>query len=110
MNQIPLSPHGCDFSRVKPWYSDNQSRFLRQTVLLSRFETPEFRALYNHKLANIQGKFRLEQAAFPGVLDRVRKGVRQVFTRIEAGDAIAELDVRFKHFTTEVRPPSRGGR
>lgn len=24
MNQIPSSPHGCDFSRVKPWYLESK--------------------------------------------------------------------------------------
>lgn len=24
MSLVPESPHGCDFSRVKPWYLDKQ--------------------------------------------------------------------------------------
>lgn len=102
MNKIPNDPHGCDFSRVKPWYLDNQARFLRQSILISRYETPEIRALFHHTLVNVQGKMRIEKTGFPGVLGRVKKGVKQVFTRLNAEDAMDELDMKFKHFTEVV--------
>jgi U3 small nucleolar RNA-associated protein 25 len=104
MNKIPNNPHGCDFSRVKPWYLDNQAKFLRQSILISRYDTPEFRSLFNKSLLNVQGKIRVERTDFDGVLGHVRKGVKQVFTRLRGEDALEELEIRFKLFTETTLP------
>lgn len=111
LNEIPKSPHGCDFSRVKPWYLDAKARFLRQTLLFARYDAPEFRALFA-QCANVAGKARVDaRASLPGVLERVRPGVRQTFERVDteqrgAGTdaALEELDARFEHFTKKTLP------
>ncbi|KAK8854697.1 hypothetical protein IAR55_003436 [Kwoniella newhampshirensis] len=112
MNKIPKSPHGCDFSRVKPWYLESQAQYLRQTILLSRYDTPEGRALFHRQCHNLQGKVRLEKADLGGVLDRVKPGMRQVFERIDmegpkgmGGDAaVEEVDGRLEWFTKKTIP------
>lgn len=111
LNHIPEQPHGCDFSRVKPWYLDNQAQFLRQTLLMSRYDSPEFRALFG-ACDNVAGKARVDaSSALEGVLDRVRPGVRQSFERITTEQrgmgpdaALEELDARFEHFTKKTLP------
>lgn len=103
LNQIPKEAHGCDFARVKPWYLDGQAENLRQTVLLSRYEYPELRHLFNKQLVNVSGKVRTEQA-YEGVLDRILPGVRQSFLRFEAPNAQSEDDARFEYFTKKVSP------
>ncbi len=113
MNTIPNKPHGCDFSRVKPYYLDTLSRYIRQTILISRYETAESRGLFNHSLVNLSGKVKVDvsvgEEGYEGVLARVRKGVKQVFERVvvgggrgEGNDPIGELDARFKFFTEHV--------
>ncbi|WVW85517.1 hypothetical protein I302_107555 [Kwoniella bestiolae CBS 10118] len=112
MNKIPKSPHGCDFSRVKPWYLEQQAQYLRQTILLSRYDTPESRALFNRHCHNLQGKVRSERSDYEGVLGRVRSGVRQVFERIDleglkalSGEAaVEEVDTRLEWFTKKTIP------
>lgn len=101
LNKIPGEAHGCDFSRVKPWYLNGEAAHLRQTVLLSAYETPEQRSLYNKQLVNVAGKYKSEQA-YEGVLGDVRPGVKQTFFRIEAQSVQSEDDARFEYFTTKV--------
>ncbi|ORY35751.1 hypothetical protein BCR39DRAFT_511920 [Naematelia encephala] len=112
LNKIPDSPHGCDFSRVKPWYLESQARYLRQTILLSRYDTPETRALFSRHCHNLQGKVRSDRSDFAGVLGRVRPGVKQIFERVDleggkgtSGDAaIDEVDQRLEWFTKKTIP------
>lgn len=101
LNQIPKEAHGCDFARVKPWYLDGQAAYLRQTILLSRYEFPELRHLFNKQLVNVAGKMRTEQT-YEGVLDRILPGVKQNFLRFEAESAQGEDDARFEYFTKKV--------
>ncbi|KAK4046023.1 rRNA-binding ribosome biosynthesis protein utp25 [Microbotryomycetes sp. JL201] len=104
LNKIPQDAHGCDFSRVKPWYLDGKSGYLRQSVLLSSYETPEMRSLFSHALKNVAGKVRAEPT-YPGILStKVPRGVKQVFTRFDVQDVQAEDDLRFQHFTTKTIP------
>ncbi|RSH88852.1 rRNA-binding ribosome biosynthesis protein utp25 [Saitozyma podzolica] len=111
LNEIPKSPHGCDFSRVKPWYLESQAKYLRQTILLSRFDSPENRNLLNTHCHNLAGRLRLEKAdAHDGVLGRVRSGVRQVFERVDeqggmgGEEAVEEGERRLSWFTKKTIP------
>lgn len=86
---------------MKPWYLDGQAAFLRQTILLSRYEFPELRHLFNKQLTNVAGKVRTEQT-YEGVLDRILPGVKQTFLRFESESAKGEDDARFEYFTKKV--------
>lgn len=82
-----------------------RSASLRQSLLLSNYETPEMRALYTKGLQNVAGKIRADVQR-EGVLADVPRGIKQVFTRFEASDVYSEDDARFEHFKTKVRAPS----
>lgn len=49
--------------------------YLRQTIMLSPFDTPEFRHLFNSELTNASGKGRLEGTYEPV---QVPEGIAQV--------------------------------
>ena len=102
LNRIPKEAHGCDFARVKPWYLDGQAAHLRQTILFSTQESPELRSLFSKALVNVAGKTKTERIQ-EGVLSRITPGVKQSFSRFEAGSIQSEDDDRFKYFTTKVR-------
>ncbi|KAF5381179.1 hypothetical protein D9757_009403 [Collybiopsis confluens] len=76
LNKIPKESHDTDFSRTKPWYLDGHSEYLRQSMLLSAYETPETRHLFNNRLKNVAGKIRTEKRWPP--ID-VPEGVDQVW-------------------------------
>lgn len=65
LNKLPKESHNTDFSRIKPWYLDGLAPYLRQSILLSAFETPEVRSLYNHSLKNVAGKVRIGKRWLP---------------------------------------------
>lgn len=56
-------------------YTLYSAAFLRQSILLSAYETPEMRALFNHSLKNVAGKIRTEKRWAP--VD-VPEGIDQV--------------------------------
>ncbi|GAA5871369.1 hypothetical protein JCM8547_002648 [Rhodosporidiobolus lusitaniae] len=103
LNLMPQTDHGCDFSRVKPFYLNALSSHLRQSLLLSRFETPEIRSLFSHNLLNRAGKVK-GVVEYEGVMERVPRGVRQVWTRFEGGEVWEEEEKRFEWFTTKTLP------
>lgn len=92
------------------------SAYLRQSILLSAFETPEIRSLYNTSLQNVAGKVRTEKR-WPAVA--VPEGIEQVcdqsyskmsisnipqnFVHFDCISPKDEADKRFHHFTTQVR-------
>ncbi|SPO20441.1 related to UTP25 - nucleolar protein required for 35S pre-RNA processing and 40S ribosomal subunit biogenesis [Ustilago trichophora] len=103
LNHIPRQSRDTDFSRVKQFYLDNRAPMFRQTVLLSSYDFPALRSLYNHTLNNVAGKIRTisSTSESESEMSRVVSGVRQVFTRFEAANPHAEPDLRFTQFTTK---------
>lgn len=91
INKLPKESHDTDFSRIKPWYLDGlyvqsfsgilhqlinpcSAMYLRQSILLSAYETRDTRSLYN-SLKNVAGKIRTEKRYSP--ID-VPAGINQV--------------------------------
>ncbi|KAJ3896208.1 digestive organ expansion factor [Lentinula edodes] len=101
LNKLPKEAHDTDFSRTKPWYLDGHSEYLRQSILISAYETPETRQLYNTRLKNVAGKIRTDKR-WPPI--EVPEGVDQNFLRFECGNPKDETDKRFNYFTTQLLP------
>ncbi|KAL0581931.1 rRNA-binding ribosome biosynthesis protein utp25 [Marasmius crinis-equi] len=101
LNKLPKDSHDTDFSRVKPWYLDGHAEYLRQSILLSAYETPETRALFNTNLKNVAGRIRQEKL-WPPV--DVPEGLHQDFVRFDCVSPQDEADKRFNYFTTQLLP------
>ncbi|KAK3378279.1 hypothetical protein B0H63DRAFT_397933 [Podospora didyma] len=103
LNIQPKDAHGCDFSRVRSWYLDDQAKFFRQTVVLSAFNTPELAELQRVYCQNWAGKVRLQQEC-PGVLQYLGVKAKQTFNRFDAPSVADEPDARFAYFTKAILP------
>ncbi|EJD03205.1 digestive organ expansion factor [Fomitiporia mediterranea MF3/22] len=100
LNTLPKETRDTDFSRIKPWYLDGHACYLRQTIMLSPFETPEFRHVFND-LKNVGGKKKVEGPYAPV---QVPEGISQSFTSFECSNHKEEADKRFEHFGTKLFP------
>ncbi|KAI9442587.1 digestive organ expansion factor [Lactarius indigo] len=94
LNQLPKESHDADFSRIKPWYLDGRAIYIRQTIMLSAYETPEIRSLYNQSLKNLAGKVRTFRRWAPV----------QNFIQFDCLSTKDELDKRFSHFANQLLP------
>jgi U3 small nucleolar RNA-associated protein 25 len=103
MNQQPKEAHGCDFSRVRSWYLDNNARYFRQTITFAAFNTPEFNTLFYTKSQNWAGKIKIT-ANYPGALEELGIKVKQIFSRLDTPSVSKEPDTRFTYFTTAIIP------
>ncbi|KAI0373952.1 digestive organ expansion factor [Pilatotrama ljubarskyi] len=101
LNQLPKESHDVDFSRIKPWYLDGHSAYLRQSILLSAYETPETRALFNHSLKNVAGRIRTERR-WPPI--EVPEGIDQQFIQFDCSNPKDEPEKRFQYFATQLLP------
>uniref|UniRef100_A0A0W0EWX1 U3 small nucleolar RNA-associated protein 25 n=1 Tax=Moniliophthora roreri TaxID=221103 RepID=A0A0W0EWX1_MONRR len=79
----------------------DRMEYLRQSILLSAYETPETRALFNNNLKNVAGRIRLEKRWLP---IEVPEGVEQNFVQFDCVSPKDEAEKRFNYFTTQVLP------
>ncbi|KAK4172002.1 hypothetical protein QBC36DRAFT_198031 [Triangularia setosa] len=103
LNIQPKDAHGCDFSRVRSWYLDDQAKYFRQTVIFSAFNTPELAELMRTHCHNWAGKVRLQQEC-PGTIQYLPVKARQTFSRFDAPTVAADPDARFNYFTKAIVP------
>uniref|UniRef100_A0A1S4H5Z1 U3 small nucleolar RNA-associated protein 25 homolog n=1 Tax=Anopheles gambiae TaxID=7165 RepID=A0A1S4H5Z1_ANOGA len=110
LHHQPKSTEYTEFSRVREWCLSGWSKFYRQSVLLSAFELPDFRSLYNKHFRNYRGKVRTvarrdQQAA--GTIRRVVVPVAQNFQRVETSTLDGAGLARFAHFVNVILPQAR---
>ncbi|KAF2759699.1 DUF1253-domain-containing protein [Pseudovirgaria hyperparasitica] len=103
LNALPRNPAGTDFSRVRNWCLNAHSPFLRQTILLAAYLTPDLNALFTAHMRNIAGRVKICPANYPGHL-AVPMPIKQTFNRIAAPSPLAAPDTRFAHFCTAIVP------
>ncbi|KAI1112208.1 DUF1253-domain-containing protein [Nemania sp. NC0429] len=103
LNLQPREAHGCDFSRVRPWYLEKQAENFRQTVVLSAFNTPELAELHRRG-KNWAGRARVQPEYGGAIQELGPVKVKQTFSRFEAASLADEPDARFAYFTSAVVP------
>jgi U3 small nucleolar RNA-associated protein 25 len=103
LNLQPKEAHGCDFSRVRNWYLDNNAKYFRQTIALSAFNTPELNTLFYNHSKNWAGKIKI-QPNYSGALQELGLKVKQTFSRLESPSFSTDPDTRFTYFTTAIVP------
>ncbi|PFH62723.1 hypothetical protein XA68_12151 [Ophiocordyceps unilateralis] len=103
LNRQPGDAHGCDFSRLRSWYLDDQAKFYRQTVVLSAFNTPELSELLRQHCHNWAGKARL-QPEYGGVIQQLGIKAKQTFSRFQPASVEQEPDARFEYFVSAIVP------
>ncbi|KAI9738522.1 MAG: rRNA-binding ribosome biosynthesis protein utp25 [Claussenomyces sp. TS43310] len=103
LNFQPKEAHGCDFSRVRSWYLDNNSKYFRQTIALAGFNTPELNNLFFRGSQNWAGKIKID-ARYPGALQELGLRVKQTFSRLDSTSIASDPDERFTYFTASIIP------
>lgn len=103
LNLQPKEAHGCDFSRVRSWYLDNNAKYFRQTIALTAFNTPELNTLLYNKSENWSGKVKIT-ADYSGAIQELGLKVKQTFSRLESPSFSTDPDTRFTYFTTAIIP------
>jgi U3 small nucleolar RNA-associated protein 25 len=103
LNLQPKDAHGCDFSRVRNWYLDNDSKYFRQTIALAAFNTPELNTLFYNQSKNWAGKIKIN-ATYPGAIQELGLKIKQTFSRLESPSFATDPDARFNYFTATIIP------
>ena len=103
LNLQPKDAHGCDFSRVRNWYLDNNSKYFRQNIAFAAFNTPELNNLFFNQSKNWAGKVKIN-ATYPGAIQELGLKIKQTFSRLESPSFAMEPDARFTYFTTTIIP------
>jgi U3 small nucleolar RNA-associated protein 25 len=101
LNQIPKQAHDADFSRIKQWYLDSYAPYMRQSILISSYDSSEFRSLSRSSLKNVGGKVHLMASKEAGVLSSIRSGIRQTFTKFPCNNIQLESQLRIETFLTK---------
>ena len=104
LNLQPRETHGCDFSRVRNWYLDGHARYLRQSIFLTAYNTPEINQAFSQSMLNIAGKFKCGKALYEGVMLDLPIQLKQSFSRYDSADLVNDPDSRFKYFSDAIVP------
>ncbi|CAE6512557.1 unnamed protein product [Rhizoctonia solani] len=102
-NVLPKEANGADFARIREYCLDGHSGYLRQTILLSAYETPQTRALFNNTqlLKNVAGRVRQTR---PYGATLVPEGIAIDWVKLDCDDPTKEPDARFEYFKEKIVP------
>ncbi|ESZ92667.1 hypothetical protein SBOR_6928 [Sclerotinia borealis F-4128] len=103
LNLQPKEAHGCDFSRVRSWYLDNNAKYFRQTIALASFNTPELNTMFYNQSKNWAGKVKVS-STYSGAIQELALKVKQTFSRLDSQSFSSDPDSRFEYFTSAIIP------
>ena len=108
LSSTPNDLHGADIERVRPWFLDANAKYLRQTIILSSFITPEVNSLITNHTFNTAGRVKYTPTYTGTMLDLppsiLPGALTQSFQRFHSPSPLTDPDLRFNHFTAVVLP------
>jgi len=109
-NQLPQSnsntQSSIDFTRVRPYFLDDKSKYHRQMLVSTHFIDAIIQATFREHACSMSGTVRGRYNWGDGVLNRVVQRARQVFQQVPDSDnAVAQEDNRFQYFCEYVLGP-----
>jgi len=110
LNRQPKDLHGCDYSRVRMWFLDDQAKYYRQTIVMSSFNTPELAELIRSYCYNWAGQIKMQQQ-YPGIIHSLGVKAKQTFSRYDSSTIDQDPEARFNYFISAIIPTlTRKGR
>jgi U3 small nucleolar RNA-associated protein 25 len=105
VNKIPEKFHDTDFSRVRMWAIEDQSKYFTQSLIFTEYNTPNINNLLTRS-KNIFGKYRFRSIVSnkDSAMAKVGLNIKQIFTRFESTSPFTEPDERFNHFKSVIVP------
>jgi U3 small nucleolar RNA-associated protein 25 len=85
------------------WYLDDQAKYLRQTIVLTSYITPEISSIFNSTTRNFEGLVKY-QPLHDGSLLSTGLDIKQTFSKIPAKDPQGDPDARFSFFASIIIP------
>ncbi len=74
----PVTTHGTDFARIRPWALDGLSKFYLQTLMFSSIACPEHSSLLSRHCKNYAGQVRIMPTTLRGSICQVTVQLPQV--------------------------------
>ena len=103
LHQQPKESHGVDFGRIRLWCLDGNSKYYRQTVLISGVPSPEINGVWNRNCVNYMGKVKAV-SDYVGDMSRIVCDTSLVWHRVTSDSLAKSVEARFKYFTEKVMP------
>ncbi|CAK9296847.1 unnamed protein product [Gordionus sp. m RMFG-2023] len=100
MNKRPIKAHDADFSRVRDWYLNGLAKHYRQTIILSRVNSPQINSLFHAYCQNHEGKVMIMEPCTRGILDGIKSSITHI--GLNAQNASSLVDARFTFFTEKI--------
>jgi len=106
LNALPKKQRETDFSRVRSYHLDGTSRYLRQTILLSAYASPEINSVLARKCSNAAGRLVVLPSS-EGCVALAPSSVRQLFVRFDASSPSELAELRLSAFKLRLLPSLR---
>lgn len=107
VNKIPKEFHDADFSRIRMWLINDQSRLLRQTLMFGEYLTPNINNLVTTKSFNLGGKVKFKPVITSEncIMNSIGVKIKQIYQKFDGGSVPSmDPDMRFKFFTNATLP------
>jgi U3 small nucleolar RNA-associated protein 25 len=108
LNVFPKENHDItDYSRIRPYFLNGLSRFYRQLMVTSSFNTPDFQSFFRENATSRSGYYRIKKNWDLGIISHVIvPNVKQIFQLIPGSNSSASLDdaeeLKFNYFKENI--------
>ncbi|ODN02353.1 Digestive organ expansion factor [Orchesella cincta] len=104
----PVTTHGTDFARIRPWALDGMSKYYCQSLIFCSVACPEHSSLMSKYFKNYTGQVRVLPNSLKGTICHVTVQLPQVFQSFDCGSVHEVDEARFDYFTKHVLPNFKG--